>query len=264
VVCRDLRGVTLSDAQRLSHFPASPMVCLSWYADMQAGLVEPGGGWQPFGAGVILSGSQTAPTASWARHAGRGGMVCFNLDVAQQLFGSDLLQVQDRFAAALDVLDPSWAALCQDLLAAGDDGQVLQALQHHLAPRWRAVQGRGSQEAASLREHGRYWVAWLGRQALHWQGSLGPRQVERRIKQFSGRSLRQWQGLVRTEGLFHAARQRHEQGLALDWSALALDQGFSDQAHMCRAVRQITGFSPTEFARRFEHDESFWMYRLWV
>lgn len=40
-----------------------------------------------------------------------------------------------------------------------------------------------------------------------------PRHVERRIKSFSGRSLREWNSLVRTEGLFVAARERHAAGL---------------------------------------------------
>ena len=88
--------------------------------------------------------------------------------------------------------------------------------------------------------------------------------MERRIKSFSGRSLREWQSLVRTEGLFFAARARFDAGLPFDWATLAQDEGFSDQAHMIRSVKRITGFSPTEFAQRFTDDESFWMYRLWV
>lgn len=268
VVCRDTRGVALNDAQRLSHFPASPLVCLSWYQDFDSGLVQTDASgasrWRPFAASVMLSGSQTAPTASWANRPGRGGMACFDLDMAQQLFGLDFVPAQDRFVPALDVLGPAWEPLCHALLAADDDERTLQVLHQHLTPRWRALQGKASNAPPSLREHGRHWVARLGLQAMQWQQTLGTRQVERRIKQFSGRSMRQWQGMVRTEGLFHAARERRAQGLPLDLPGLALDEGFSDQAHMCRAVRQITGFTPTEFARRFEEDESFWMYRLWI
>ncbi|MCJ0763464.1 helix-turn-helix domain-containing protein [Variovorax terrae] len=268
VVCRDTRGRALDDAQRLSHFPASPLVCLSWYQDLDAGLVtetpEGASRWRPFAASVMLSGSQTAPTASWAPTTGRGGMLCFTLDAAQQLFGVDLVEAQDRFVPALDVLGRAWSPLCDALLAANDDAQTMVALQRHLAPRWREVLGRAGDSLPSLSEFGRHWVGRLGLQAREWQRTLGTRQVERRVKAFSGRSIREWQGMVRTEGLFHAARQRHAQGQPLDWPALALDEGFSDQAHMSRAVRQITGFAPTEFARRFEEDESFWMYRLWV
>lgn len=80
----------------------------------------------------------------------------------------------------------------------------------------------------------------------------------------SGRSLREWTALVRTEGLFFAARERHEAGRPFDWAGLAQEEGFADQAHLVRATKRITGFSPMEFTRRYEQDESFWLYRLWV
>lgn len=49
-----------------------------------------------------------------------------------------------------------------------------------------------------------------------------------------------------------------------DWAGLAQEDGFADQAHLVRATKRITGFSPMEFTRRYEQDESFWLYRLWV
>jgi AraC-like DNA-binding protein len=107
-------------------------------------------------------------------------------------------------------------------------------------------------------------VERLALQVREWQTTHSARQAERRIKAFSGRSLREWQALTRAEGLFFAARERHEAGLPYDWAGLALEQGFSDQAHMSRVSRQISGFPPGEFARRFVEDESFWLYRLWV
>lgn len=61
-----------------------------------------------------------------------------------------------------------------------------------------------------------------------------------------------------------ALRARYEADEALDWAAIAHEEGFADQAHLSRAVKRITGFSPGEFARRFVEDESFWIYRLWV
>jgi methylphosphotriester-DNA--protein-cysteine methyltransferase len=149
------------------------------------------------------------------------------------------------------------------LLAADDDEATMAVLASFLGKRWRAIQGRQS-ERASLRQFGRHWVEQLAWRAAQWRRTHSPRQVERRVKAFSGRSLRQWQALTRTEGLFFAARERVENGLALDWATLALDEGFADQAHMSRATKQITGFAPTEFAQRFIEDEAFWIYRLWV
>jgi AraC-like DNA-binding protein len=266
LVCRDLRGFSLSDAQRLSHFPASPLVCLSWYQWLDAGQVEDtpeGARWFPYGTAVTLSGSQSRPVTSWCTGNGRGGMICFTADVAQALFGVDPAAIQDRFCDAFELLDDDWRPLLAALLDAQDDTATLAALSQHLAPRWAAVRRAGS-PVASLREAGRRWVARLAWQAHEWRRTHSPRQVERRIKSFSGRSLREWQSLVKTEGAFFSARERFAVGEPVDWAALAQDEGFADQAHLSRAVRRTTGFSPSEFVRRFEEDESFWIYRLWV
>ncbi|KVO58383.1 AraC family transcriptional regulator [Burkholderia stagnalis] len=267
-VCRDTRGFTLNDAQRLTHCPATPLVSLSWYRNLDTGLVERtahGPRWQPFDAPVMLSGSQSAPLTSWAPTTGSGGMACFTADAARALFGVDLAAIHDRFVDAHALLGDAWRPLLDALSDADDDTAVRDALVHHLAPRWRALQLQGDGSAlASLRDAGRHWVGRLAWQAREWGRTHSPRQVERRIKSWSGRSLRDWQALVRAESLFFAARERYETGMPFDWAGLAHDEGFADQAHLSRVAKRITGFAPTEFAQRFADDESFWLYRLWV
>jgi hypothetical protein len=270
LVCRDTRGFALSDAQRLTHFPATPLVTLSWFQGLDAGLATrdaDGVRWEPFGATLVLSGSQSQPTASWAPTTGRGGIVCFPADAARELFGLDLAAIHDRTIDARGILGPAWQPLLDALLATRDDATALHALEAHLGPRWDAMQvergARGSAIAA-LRESGRQWVERLAWQAREWQRTHGARQVERRIKAYSGRSLREWQALVKTEGVFFSARERYEAGMPFDWAGIAQDEGFADQAHLSRMARRITGFAPGEFARRFGEDESFWLYRLWV
>ena len=265
VVGRDVRNVTLNDAQRLSHFPSSQLVSLSWYRDIDAGQVCMEGGvpvWRPFGAACVVAGTQAHPTTSWAPTTGRGCMALFQADAARVLFGLDLARVQDRFVPAADVMGNEWTPLWDALLTSRDEDMV-DVFEHHLARRWQALSGRATDQP-SLRQLGRNWVERLAWQAHEWRREHSPRHVERRIKSFSGRSLREWQSIVRTEGLFFAARDRHDAGQPFDWATMALDEGFADQAHMTRAVRRITGFTPAEFARRFVEDESFWMYRLWV
>jgi AraC-like DNA-binding protein len=266
IVCRDTRGAGFDSAQRLSHFPATPLVCLSWFQGVEAGLVERAGDgprWRPFGAAAVLSGSQSQPTVSWTSTGGWGGMICFTADAAQALFGIDWSLIHDRFIPAEAVLGAAWQPLLQSLVEAADDAAALAALERHLAPRWRALQG-GASPWSSLRMLGRHWVARMALQSREWRATHSPRQVERRIKAHSGRSLRQWQALVKTEGAFFAARERYEAGLPLEWAVLAQEEGFADQAHFSRATKRITGFAPGEFARRFAEDESFWIYRLWV
>lgn len=266
LVSRDTSRLALSSAQRLSHFPASPLITVSWYHGLEAGLVtdgDQGPQWRPFGARVVMAGSQSRPLVSWAPTTGRGYIACFPADVAQALFGVDLAALHDRFVPARNVLDAGWTPLFDALLNASDDAATMAALEQHLLPRWRAVNSETS-PLASVRQLGRHWVERLALKAHGWQRDVSPRHVERRIKSYSGRSLREWQALVRTESLFFAARDRYEAGAAFDWAGLAQQEGFSDQAHMSRVARQITGFPPGEFAQRFIGDESFWMYRLWV
>jgi len=265
LVTRDTRTLLLDDAQRLTHFPASPFVTLSWFRGADVGLVAPGPhgpAWSPFGPGVFVSGTQSHPSVSWAPTTGCGYVACFNADAAQALFGLDLAAIQDRFVPVGAATGPEFAPLWE-ALAASDGATAAGVLETHLARRWQGLQGRDTRRP-SLQQLGRHWVERLAWKAGQWGRVHSPRHVERRIKSFSGRSLREWHSIVRTEGLFFAARERHEAGLPFDWATLALDEGFTDQAHMIRSVRRITGFSPTEFAQRFEQDESFWMYRLWV
>ena len=238
------------------------MVSISWFRGVDPGLVGPGPVWQPFGASVVISGSQSHPTVSWAPTTGCGYMACFNADAAHALFGVDLRAIQDKIVPVGQVISDTFSPLWNTLLAANDD-DLLAVLEQHLAPRWQALQGRASAQP-SLRQLGRNSVERLAWQAQAWGRVHSARHVERRVKSFSGRSLREWKSLVRTEGLFSAARDRYEAGQPIDWAELAQDEGFADQAHMSRAAKQITGFSPGEFAQRFIDDESFWMYRLWV
>lgn len=263
LIGRDTRGVVLDDAQRLTHFPASPLLSLSWFDTAEVGLVEPGGNWRPFGARVMLAGSQSRPITAWAPGSGYGGLALFTADVARSLFGLDPRALHDRFVAAHEVLPVAGWPLLDALALAADDGAAHGVLHHHLAPCWQALQSRAT-AAPTLRQVGRHWVDRLAVQALAWRQTHSPRQVERRIKAASGRSLRQWRALVKTEGVFFAARERYDTGLSADWAALAQQEGFADQAHLSREVRRITGFSPTLFADRFVADESFWLYRLWV
>ncbi len=262
VVGRNTSALALTDPQRLSHFPASPMVTISWFRDVDVGLVTRAAGWQSFAEPVVISGGASHPSVSWAPTTGRGYIACFNAGAAQALFGLDLPAIQDRFVPVDQVIGQQFAPLWAALLAS-DEADFLAVLEQHLAPHWQALQGRIA-APASLRQLGRHWVARLAWQAHQWRSLHSPRHVERRIKSFSGRSMREWQSLVRTEGLFFTARDLYEAGEPFDWATLALAEGFSDQAHMSRTVKRITGFSPSEFAQRFVEDESFWMYRLWV
>jgi AraC-like DNA-binding protein len=265
-LCRDTRHTHLCSEQRLSHAPASPLVTLSWYQGMQAGTVESVGDesrWQPWPATVMFSGSQSQPITTWAPTTGRGGMICFTADRAKTLFNLDVVAIQDRFVAAHQYTDRAWWPLFDALLAANDDAATLAALHAALQAPMARIQADTS-KLDSLRQIGRHWVQRLALTAHQWQGTQSTRQVERRMKHFTGRSLREWRAMVQTEALFETAVHRHDVGEPIIWAELAAEHGFADQAHMIRATKRITGFTPAELGRRYQEDESFWLYRLWT
>lgn len=49
----------------------------------------------------------------------------------------------------------------------------------------------------------------------------------------------------------------------LKWADIAATMGFSDQAHLSREFRRITGSNPRELKDLLSH-ESHWMYQIWA
>ena len=219
----------MSDAQRLSHFrPRRSCACrgigISTWASSKT---RPTGRW-PLRCRRDAVGQPFGPYRGWAPTGGRIGMICFTADAARALFGIALADIHDRVLDAHACLGNDWHPLLDALSGADRDADALAAIERHLAPRWQAL--RPATPLSSLRNAGRSWVERLALQAREWRDTHSPRQVERRIKTYSGRSLREWQTLVRTESAFFAARDRYEAGAAFNWATLALDEGFAGKA----------------------------------
>lgn len=262
VLVRDTAGAALDPPQRLSHFPASPLVCLSWFQGMASGLVRTDAAgrphWERFGADVLLSGAQSRPTVSWTPDTGLAAMACFTFDAGHALFGAGVSGLHDRFVDAGQMLGTKGRGLVEGLRRATGEDELLTVLEHHLG----ATARQGT--VPPLRQVGRHWVERITHQVHAWRATRSPRQVERRVRSWTGRSLRHWRALSRTEAAFHVARERQQAGKPLALADLAHEHGFADQAHLTRETRRITGFSPRDFAVRYLEDESFWLYRLWV
>ena len=92
-------------------------------------------------------------------------------------------------------------------------------------------------------------------------GLTGQRSLQRLIKYWTGQSLRDLQLYARVENaISHGARMSKEE--RLNFAAVAAESGFSDQSHLGREVRRVTGLPPAKLNELVEQHEAFWMYRL--
>jgi AraC-like DNA-binding protein len=188
-------------------------------------------------------------------------MVLMMPDALHALTGLEVPDLMDRFLDASAVLPPDWLVLLQQVQDAPTDPLRLQLLEEFLEPRWQSC--RPGQPSAKQRYSD--WVVHLALRAAVSGPGRSLRQMERRIKQWSGMPLRELRVMGRSEEAFFATAAMATQATAkLDWAQIAADTGYSDQSHMIRTTRRITGFTPEALGKGIQLQESFWAYRLWM
>ena len=243
-ISRDTTGMALSMAERLNRFPATPLCTITWFLSGETITVEPELGLLL--ERVVVSGPLTRPVVTFNPGPVRAFMAVFYPSALYQMCGLEPGAITDRFAVP-DALGEGWREMAGAVLRAPDDAARTAAVAAFLAPRWNP----GGKGAAS----------WLDRltEAAHAGAGASARTIERRFKAIAGQPLRSLRRLERAERTLADMRAAAARG-DLAWAAIAAEAGYSDQAHLCREVRSITGATPAALMRG---DESFWMYHIW-
>lgn len=242
-------------ADRFNHFPATPLCSVTWFIEGDAEVVEPPMPSPPMRA--VFCGPQTRPLVTYNPGPVRIFMVTFYPQAMHALSGIDVPGWVDRWASVEEVLGEDWKAMSSEVLAATDDEARLVLLAAFLEPLWQARRPGGAAGMAGD------WVRHLAWQAADSALGRGVRSIERRIKASAGQPLRKLLRMQRAEQSFFDARDEYLAGRVV-WSDVAARGGYSDQAHLCREAREITGRSPAELARVLANEESYWIYRIWT
>jgi AraC-like DNA-binding protein len=264
VMVRDTTGVLLAPEQRFNHYAATPLCSISWWFSGSVEMLEPG---EPAAlssrrrsvpAAVAFAGPHTRPTVSWSAGPGHGMMLLLLPDALQSMTGVEPRQWMNRLVDAADVLPAPWLVICSAVSAAESDEARVALIETFLDPLWQAARPHHP-----LGVH-RYldWAQGLALRAATSRSGRSLRQIERRIRQWSGQPLRELRGFGRAERAFFEAMSADEAQRPA-WSELAVGEGYSDQSHLCRESRRITGFTPEQLRRRIASDEGFWAYRIW-
>lgn len=247
-ICRDTRDAELPDADRVSHFPASPLVTVTLVRSGQLIMLPPGRSWnETHDLSPLPRLSVTPPTdvpiSSWS--PGEIEAVSFGIypDAWVQLGGDtrfskmpqSINQAIEAFAAQDDP-DAGWAAFSTAL-----------------EKTW-AAERRAWPAVTSISD----WVRGLMVRTLTSGRGKSLRSLERRLKRFSGQTKRALDFHASFDNLHRVFYQHPKSPLA----EIAVEAGYSDQSHMGRAVRRATGFSPAHLNRMIDTDEAFWCYRV--
>jgi AraC-like DNA-binding protein len=259
VVIRDTRHLTLADSQRYNYFPATPMCTLTWFFEGCGKMVEPPSEGTPgtMLPNLIFSGPFQTPPVSWNPGPVHAMMLVLYPEAVSALAGRDMGSYLDKTVPAEEVLDARWLALCEEVFRAPGDADRFALIQERLDGWWQSVRPT-STPAGNLMED---WVRTITLRAATSGLGRGIRQVERRIRAWTGQTNRELQHLIRIERLYFNALAAREEG-KLDWAGMADEAGFSDQSHMGRQLRRHTGFAPAQIMRLIEEEEAFWPYRV--
>jgi AraC-like DNA-binding protein len=265
-IVRDTRGIELSEGQRFNHFPSTPFCTLHWLLDGQGHTISsPEHVVAPVTGAPIprfsFFGPQQGPSHTWNPGQVRFLTLIIYPEAFALLTGVDLAAQLNRMAPAEQVLPETMLGQLGQFLhpqnAATDCPALFHAVEEHFDTWWRAARPDRHAVTIWLRD----WTMSLAARAATSGAGRSVRQVQRRVKSWTGHSIRELQAFGSTETLFahFGARKIRED---IDWARLAAASGFADQSHMTRHVRRRTGFTPAQFGDLVERDETFWFYRL--
>lgn len=243
-VYRDTRGAGLSPEDRVSHFPASPMVAVTLVLQGEVRLIAEGGDWRAASAApslpeIFVMAPQDTPLSSWAP----GDLEALTIGIypdAWRALGGD---------GAGSALPTSVARALDAVSAASGPDAAWEGFCHELAQGWRQ-----SHAATGVGD----WVKSLMTRAALSGSGRSLRSIERRVKRLTGSTRQTLEFFAAIENLQATTTADPDRPLA----EIALSAGYADQSHMGRAVRRATGFSPARLNRAIETEEAFWCYRL--
>jgi AraC-like DNA-binding protein len=262
-IARDTTGIALlPEDERINRFPASHMCSFTWFSEGRCRLVAPEDIAMPDGrwlASAIVSGPHTRPSASFNPGPVRAFMTLLFPQALHAVTGLDVSTLTNRVVAMDEVLGPEWMALTQRVMQARDDEERMAFVEDFIEPHWRKARASGAVPGSAMGD-------WVHSVAVHAASSgfgRSVRKVERKIKSIVGQPLRGLKRIDRAEQSFLATRAQLIEGQPVSWADRAVEAGYSDQAHLCRETRALTGLTPTELARRAQDNEGYWVYRIW-
>ena len=255
-IVRDTRLLALTEQQRYSFFPATPLCSVSLFFDGSSILRKPG---EEAGAplpAVLFSGPQNKPLTSWNPGPVRAMTLALYPDAWEPLTGRPIEDFVDALIPLAAADGGALASASSAALEADGCDEAFQRFQDRLEPLW-----RGARSSSRPVNWARDWAKSVSARAALSPAGRSLRQAQRRVKSWTGQSLRGITLHARAEGLFEDFLKAQRSG-GMEPARLAHEAGFADQSHMGRLVRRMTGETPARLGELIGNDERYWFYRL--
>ena len=259
-IVRDTRAKPLSALERFNHFPATPLVSLTFVLEGETRLVPNGGGIDeaaiapPFPQ-IAVMGPQSRPVTSWNPGPVHAISIGFYPDAWASIVQKPL--AEPLLDSRLE--PPSW---CRTFFEQGARAtnihEFWDAFQSAVAPHWTNARDHGGNHSLSRAGLIGDWSRSLATRAMLSASGKSARSLERRIRRWTGQNQRSLAFYAQVEEL----HKRIVRNGSSDLAGIAHEAGYADQSHMGRAVKRLTGFSPERLNRLIDSHESFWCYRL--
>jgi AraC-like DNA-binding protein len=265
-ISRNTTAVNLTEADRYNHYPATPLCSVGWWWAGSAEYLAPGAPASPNSARnaapakVVVAGPHTHPTISYNPGPAHGVMMMLMPDALEQLTGLSPKQLTNKTVSAHQHLPPEWLAMLNEVLRCHSEQAATQVIERFLLHRWPNPATTANDQAPSLRL--RHWLQHVSQRAWHSEQGRSWRQMQRRMRQWTGQSHRDLHVLAKAESAFLNLMARHP--TPMNWADAATGTGYADQSHMGRVAKRLTGFSPETLRRKMSSEEAFWLYRLWA
>jgi len=186
------------------------------------------------------------------RLAGAGQVlgVKFRPGAFRPLLGSPVLDLVDRVVPAAELFGPAVTRVQQTVLGGADNAAMVAAADDFLhgliADRAAGPDlDPAAREAAEIVARITDSPTLVRVDQLAAEVGLSVRSLQRLFAEYVGASPK-W---VLRRARLHEAATRAEQEAGIDWSALAADLGYSDQAHLIRDFTAAVGAPPARYAR---------------
>lgn len=263
IVVRDTRGCALDETERLNFFCAFPMPVVGCrLVGESLSIDQPGQMERPWTGTrqprFYFAGARLEPRIVWNPGDVYFIHIAFFPDALAAMTGLDLSVFTGRMACAEEALPQPMLGICRTFFDAVPCQGVeagFEVLQNELETLW-----AGRRPAGSAAERWTDWSRSLVARAAATGSGRSTRQIARRVKSWTGVGQRDLQRFAHIEQLYFNALEAPRTG-DVDWAALAVASGFTDQAHMIRRFKQLTGFTPEQL-RESRDEEAFWQYRL--